>query len=137
MINKDTAFYRGNQKILVDFTASEISTDGSLVLLEKIERENKLIKQFSKYIPDNRNQNQISHTIYDLLKQRVFMLMLGYEDANDVKQLKKDPIFKDVLQGELASQPTISRFENSLEKHSIFALTRIISYAEHFVVHIF
>ncbi len=50
------------------------------------------------------------------------MLILGYEDANDVTHLKNDLVFIDVLQGELASQPTISRFENSLDKHSIFEL---------------
>jgi len=120
--NKDTVFYRGNQSIIIDFSAEEISTDGSLVLLEKIEREHKLIKYFAKYIPDHRNQSRIEHSIYHQLKQRVFMLMLGYEDANDVSHLKNDPIFIDVLQGELASQPTISRFENSLDKHAIFEL---------------
>jgi hypothetical protein len=45
------------------------------------------------------------------------MMMLGYEDANDVTHLQHDPLFKDVLQGDLASQPTISRFENSLYTH--------------------
>jgi len=122
---KDTAFYRGHQTILVDFSASEISTDGSLILLEKIEREHKLIKKFSRHIPDKRNQNFIDYSVYDQLKQRVFMLMLGYEDTNDVKHLKNDPIFKDVLQGALASQPTLSRFENSLDKHSIYKLMNV------------
>ena len=122
---KDTAFYRGHQTILVDFTASEISTDGSLILLEKIEREHKLIKKFSRHIPDKRNQNFIDYSVYDQLKQRVFMLMLGYEDTNDVKHLKNDPIFKDVLQGALASQSTLSRFENSLDKHSIYKLMNV------------
>ena len=125
MSNKDTAFYRGNQSIIVDFSAEEISTDGSLVLLEKIERQHKLIKHFSKYIPDHRDQSRVEHSVYHQLKQRVFMLMLGYEDANDVSHLKKDPIFMDILQGELASQPTISRFENSLDKHSIFELMNV------------
>ncbi len=77
---------------------------------------------FSKFIPDNRTQHLIDYTREGQLKQRIFMLMLGYEDANDVSHLKNDPIFKDVLQGDLASQPTISRFENSLDKHSIFDL---------------
>jgi len=122
---KDTAFYRGHQTILVDFSASEISTDGSLILLEKIEREHKLLKKFSRYIPDKRNQSFIDYSVYDQLKQRVFMLMLGYEDTNDVKHLKNDPIFKDVLQGALASQPTLSRFENSLDKHSIYKLMNV------------
>ena len=117
---KDTIFYRGRKSISVDFSASEISSDGSLILLEKIEREYKLIKKFSKHLPDLRNPFLITYTREAQLKQRVFMMMLGYEDVNDVTHLQHDPLFKDVLQGDLASQPTISRFENSLDKHSIF-----------------
>jgi hypothetical protein len=117
---KDTLFYRGNTSISVDFSASEISSDGSLILLEKIERTHKLIKKFSKHLPDLRNPRFITYSREDQLKQRVFMMMLGYQDANDVTHLRHDPLFKDVLQGDLASQPTISRFENSLDKHSIF-----------------
>lgn len=110
---------------MVEYSASEISTDGSLVLLEKIEREHKLIKKFSKYIHDNRDKRFINYTIQEQLKQRVFMLMLGYEDDNDVTHLKNDPLFKDILQGNLASQPTLSRFENSLDKHAIFVLMNV------------
>lgn len=123
MSNKDTIFYRGNTSVSVDFSASEISSDGSLILLEKIEREHKLIKKFSRYLPDLRNPKLITYSREAQLKQRVFMMMLGYEDANDVFHLQQDPLFKDVLQGDLASQPTISRFENSLDKHSIFELS--------------
>ena len=131
MSNKDTVFYRGNTAVSVDFSGSEISTDGSLILLEKIEREHKLIRKFGKYLPDLRNPKLITYTREAQLKQRVFMLMLGYEDANDVSHLQHDPLFKDVLQGDLASQPTISRFENSFDKHSIFELANI--WVDHYV----
>lgn len=120
---KEILFYRGKKEISVNFSASEISSDGSLILLEKIERSHKLIKKFSKFLPDLRNQKLITYTREDQLKQRVFMMMLGYEDANDVTHLQHDPLFKDVLQGDLASQPTISRFENSFDKRSIFELS--------------
>ena len=135
MSNKDTLFYRGNSAISVDFSASEISTDGSLILLEKIEREHKLIKKFGKHLPDLRNPRLITYSREVQLKQRVFMTMLGYEDANDVTHLQHDPLFKDVLQGDLASQPTISRFENSLDKHSIFELSN--AWIEHYVSSLF
>lgn len=131
MSTKDTLFYRGNKSISVDFSASEISSDGSLILLEKIEREHKLIRKFGKNLPDFRNPRFITYTRESQLKQRVFMLMLGYEDANDVTHLKHDPLFKDVLQGDLASQPTISRFENSLDKQSIFELSN--TWVDHYV----
>lgn len=122
MRNKNTVFYRGRTEISVDFSAEEISSDGSVVLLEKLEREHKLISYFSNFIPDNRHPLRTVHSIEKLLKQRVFTLMQGYEDTNDVRHLKNDPLYQDVLEGELASQPTLSRFENSLDKHSIFTL---------------
>lgn len=88
-----------------------------------MEREHKLIKHFGKLLPDCRNQKYITYSREHQLKQRVFMLMLGYEDTNDVTHLQNDPLFKDVLQGDLASQPTISRFENSFDKAAIFKLS--------------
>jgi len=129
--HKDTVFYRDHKAISVDFSASEISTDGSLILLEKIEREHKLIKKFGKHLPDLRDSRLITYSRETQLKQRVFMMMLGYEDANDVTHLQHDPLFKDVLQGDLASQPTISRFENSLSKHSIFDFCN--AWVDHYV----
>lgn len=122
MSNKNTAIYRGNTSVSVDFSAEEISSDGSVVLLEKIERKHKLLNYFSKLIPDHRDQSLVQHSMEKMLRQRVFLLMLGYDDVKDVSQLKHDPLLKDVMGGDLASQPTISRFENSFDKHSIFSL---------------
>lgn len=48
--------------------------------------------------------------------------MLGYEDANDVEYLKNDSLIQDILEGDLAFQPTIFRFENAMDKHAIFKL---------------
>ncbi len=58
-------------------------------------------------------------SVEKLLKQGVYMLMRGYEDGDDVFHLQHDPLYKDVLQGALASQPTIYRFENSMDLFSI------------------
>jgi hypothetical protein len=122
MSNKDTVFYRGNTSIKLDFSAEEISSDGAVLLLEKLERKHKIINYYSGLIPDLRDPFRTVHSMEKLLKQRVFTLMLGYEDANDVTYLKNDPLLQDILEGDLASQPTISRFENSMDKHSIFKL---------------
>ena len=122
MRNKNTAFYRGNIEVSVDFSAEEISSDGAVVLLEKIEKKHGMISNMSKYIPDHRDPFRTTHSVEKLLKQRVFTLMQGYEDANDVSYLKNDPLYKDILEGDMASQPTISRFENSLGKQGIFEL---------------
>ena len=122
MSDKNTAFYRNNATILVDFTAEEISSDGAVVLLEKIERQHKLLSSFSKFIPDYRHPLRTVHSREKQLKQRVYMLMQGYADCNDVFHLQNDPLFKDILEGDLASQPTMSRFENAIDKRTIFDL---------------
>jgi len=122
MSNKNTVFYRGKTEVSVDFSAEQISTDGSVLLLEKLERKNKLLYHFSKVIPDTRDPLRTSHKIEKLLRQRVYTLMQGYEDTNDVNYLKNDPLYKDILGGDMASQPTLSRFENSMDKASIFVL---------------
>jgi hypothetical protein len=122
MEHKNTTFYRNNTAVLVDFTAEQISSDGAVVLLEKIERKHKLLNYFSKFIPDYRDPVRTVHSIEKLLKQRVYMLMQGYQDCNDVLHLQNDPLFKDILEGALASQPTMSRFENGIDKRTIFDL---------------
>jgi hypothetical protein len=122
MASKDTIFYRDNTAVLVNFSAEEISSDGAVVLLEKIEREHKLLSSFSKLIPDYRHPLRTVHSMNKLLKQRVYMLIQGYKDCNDVFHLQKDPLFKDILEGDLASQPTLSRFENGIEKQTVFDL---------------
>ena len=43
-----TAFYRGKTAVKVDFSADEISSDGALILLEKLERKDRLLAYFSK-----------------------------------------------------------------------------------------
>jgi hypothetical protein len=122
MSHKDTVFYRGRTAVSMDFSADEISTDGAVLLLEKLERKHRILQYFSQVMPDHRDSLRIVHPIEKLLKQRVFTLVQGYQDANDVQYLKNDPLLKDILDGELASQPTMSRFENSFDKHSVFAL---------------
>lgn len=125
MSEKTTAFYRGNTEVSVDFSAEGISSDGAVVLLEKLERQHKLISHFSRHIADQREPSKVTHSIEKLLKQRVFTLMQGYEDCNDVEHLKKDPLLLDVLEGEMASQPTLSRFENSVDKRALFGLCHV------------
>lgn len=122
MRNKSTAFYRGKTAVNLDFSADKISSDGALVLLEKLERKHQLLSYFSQHITDPRDPFRTTHSTEKLLKQRVFSLMQGYEDANDVEYLKNDPLFEDVLDGEMASQPTLSRFENRFDKREIWSL---------------
>ena len=73
-----------------------------------------------------------SFTFADLSQQRVFHIAAGYEDANDSNPLRHDPIFK-LLLGRLpqsgpslASQPTISRFENGVSRSELYRLAVVL-----------
>ena len=119
---KDTVFYRGKQAYKFNFSASAISSDGAILLSEKIERKNGLLKSFANLIPDYRNPFYISYTYEHMLRQRVFLMMQGYQDCNDEEKLRDDPIISKVLNNELCSQPTLSRFENKADKHLTYRM---------------
>jgi len=122
MRDKDTIYYKNNQVYKIDFSSEEISSDASVYLADKIERNHKIIRNISDCLIERRKENLVKHSIYKILKQRVYLMMHGYEDANDAEHLKHDPILQDVLEGSLASQPTVSRFENSIDKHSLYKI---------------
>ena len=61
--------------------------------------------------------------MYTLLKYRVYTVLLGYEDCNDVEHLKDDPALGQIFGGRLPSQPTLSRFENSVGRSEIWSLS--------------
>lgn len=120
---KNTLFYRGNQEVKFDFTAEEISSDGAIILTEKIERKFKIIRNFCKSLPDDRHQSYVRHKIENMLKQRAFLMVQGHEDCNDEKYLRNDPVIKAALDSDLASQATLSRFENSFSVRDIYQMS--------------
>ena len=75
MSHKDMVFYRGKTAVSVDFSADEISSDGAVLLLEKLERKHGILRYFSSVLPDHRDPFRTVHSIEKLLKQRVFTLM--------------------------------------------------------------
>ena len=74
----------------------------------------------SHSIKTNHSASFRYHTDKDNLLQMIYMIIVGYfeEDASD--ELTNDPVFKAVLNKEtLASQPTILRFYNYMDKDSL------------------
>ncbi len=69
---------------------------------------------------DGRQPGKVQHATLELLRQRVFGIACGYADCNDAARLADDAIHKlrvdrDPIAGPaLASQPTLSRFENAV-----------------------
>ncbi len=123
MRNKNTIFYRRKQEVKLEFTEEIISNDGGFILSEKLEKETGIILGLSKCVKDTRHDSYTDHSIYKLIRQRVYMLNHGYEDANDEKHLREDPVLKVSLDGPTASQPTISRLETGISRQEIYSMS--------------
>lgn len=125
---KDTLYFRGKQAIKYNFTAEELSSDGGVVLLSKLERTYGLISAFSSVVPDSRNPEFVVHEMDKLIRQRVFLMCLGYEDCNDSDELRYDPVIREFVDEEfgLASQPTLSRLENSVRTRDIYNMVEFL-----------
>jgi hypothetical protein len=120
---KNTIFYQGKKEVKFNFSAEEITSDGAIVLIKKIEKKNKIIKSFSSVLQDKRNKSYTEHSLEKLISRRVFLLIQGYSDCNDVNYLSNDPALKVSLDGDLASQSTLSRLENSISIKDIVRLS--------------
>ena len=116
--------------VVATFDREQASSDGGAVLLKAAERVYDLVKGFARCLVDKRAPERIRHTLEDLIGQRVFGIACGHPDGNDADHLAEDPIHKlllgrDPVTGErLASQPTLSRFENGVGPGALYRMAR-------------
>jgi DDE family transposase len=121
----------GAKAITLDFAGGRLSSDAGLVLLKDPDEQLGLTRDLAAVLSDPRDPRRVHFTLHDLLKQRVLQIAAGYEDANDSNTLRHDPIFKLLLDrlpetgDPLASQPTISRFENRVSRTGLYRMARV------------
>ena len=120
------------KKVTAAFDGGLISSDGGVLLLAGADRRLGLIDTLAAIIPDHRNPALITHTMSDILRARVLAIACGYPDADDLDDLRKDPAFKLACGrlpesgDDLASQPTMSRWENAPDLRTLLRLTRAL-----------
>jgi hypothetical protein len=111
---------------MLGFDQRQGSSDGGAVLLKAAERRYGLIDSMSGCLRDPRQAGKVDHSLRDLFAQRVFSIGCGYADANDSARLASDPMHKmllgrDPITGlDMASQPTLSRFENAVGPRQLY-----------------
>jgi hypothetical protein len=112
--------------VMLGFDQRQGSSDGGAVLLKAAERRYGLIDSMSGCLRDPRQAGKVDHSLRDLFAQRVFSIGCGYADANDSARLASDPMHKmllgrDPITGlDMASQPTLSRFENAVGPRQLY-----------------
>ncbi|MEK7862638.1 MAG: IS1380 family transposase [Chloroflexota bacterium] len=116
--------------VVATFDAEALTSDGGLLLIGAVDRKTMLTARLCSVFCDERQEGKVVHSLFDLLRQRIYAIAAGYADGNDAKALRSDPAFKmlcdrDPLSGsDLASQPTLSRFEHSLTGRQVVAMGR-------------
>jgi len=112
--------------LMLEFDQRQGSSDGGAVLLKGAERRYGLIASMSGCLRDPRQAGKVDHSLRDLFSQRVFSIGCGYADANDSARLAADPVHKMLLDRDpvtgldMASQPTLSRFENAVGPRQLY-----------------
>jgi hypothetical protein len=126
-------FYDKLKPVVARFDQAQASTDGGVVLLKALDDRLRVTDQLAACLVDRRDPDKIRHTVRDLLRQRIFGLACGYEDANDAARLANDPLHKlavgrdPVTGAALASQPTLSRFENAMSPRALYRMGRMVA----------
>ena len=114
--------------LVATFDQAHASSDGGAILLKAADARLGLIAALADCVTDDRMSSRVAHSLRELIAQRVFGLACGYPDANDAGRLADDPIHKLLLDRDpidglaLASQPTLSRFENGVTRTELYEM---------------
>jgi hypothetical protein len=120
------------KKIVAAFDGGRITSDAGVMLLGQAERRLALAAKFADVIADPRNPLLITHSLASIFRARILAIACGYEDADDLDHLRKDPAFKIACGrlpdtgNDLCSQPTMSRWENAPSLREIVKLGGVL-----------
>lgn len=123
--------FLGSRPVEVEISDSPLSSDAGLLPIAQFDDHIKLTAQFAAALRDDRDPTSVTHTRLSMVRQRVYGILAGYEDQNDHDTLRSDPVFK-LIAGrlpadvDLASEPTLSRFENAVSIADLWRLRDLL-----------
>jgi hypothetical protein len=124
--------------VRADFEGGALSSDFGALLLRGIDRQIGLTARLAAAMQDKRHPSYLDHTLRALLAQRLYQIASGYADGNDANSLRHDPLFKLSVERpplesaqDLASAPTFSRREHSVDRKDLYRLTHAL--VDHFI----
>jgi len=116
------------------FDGGRLTSDGGLPWLAEAEADLGVCTAFARCLTDWRKDSSRSrHSLEMLVRQRVFQLACGYQDQDDADTLRFDPLFKlvcgqlPISGGDLASQPTLARLENCVNRRTCQRLAEALA----------
>ena len=120
-----------SKPVLVEPSAAQMSSDGGLLPIRQLDERIGFTEQFASVLADRRAQGYTDHSFLAMTRMRVYGILAGYADQNDHDVLRSDPVFKLICGRslddlDLASQPTLSRFENAIDVGSFNRLRDVL-----------
>ncbi|MBV8916920.1 IS1380 family transposase [Bradyrhizobium sp.] len=115
----------------VEVSPAPLTSDAGLVPIRQFDERIRLTEQFAAALDDRRDPALTRQSLLSMVRQRVYGILADYEDQNDHDTLRTDPVFKllaDRLPDDpdLASQPTLSRFENAVSIPDLWRLRDVL-----------
>jgi len=122
-----------SKPVVAAFDQSHSSSDGGGLLLKAVDERLGLSAKLAHCLRDGRDSERLQHELIELVRQRLFGIALGHPDCNDARVLADDPVHKMLagrmpISGErLASQSTLSRFENAVGSRDLYRVAETIA----------
>jgi hypothetical protein len=122
-------FFR--KPVVVQPSDAQLSSDAGLLPIRQFDEAIGLTEQFAAALGDLRYQPSVTHSLLEMVRMRIYGVLADYPDQNDHDVLRGDPIFKLIAgrapgDADLASQPTLSRFENAIDVKSLRRLQDVL-----------
>jgi hypothetical protein len=111
----------------IEISSHPLSSDAGLLPVRQCDQNLRLTEQFAAALDDRRDPTLTRQSLLSMVRQRIYGILADYEDQNDHDTLRSDPVFKLVADRppggpDLASQPTLSRFENAVSIADLWRL---------------
>src|SRR4051795_7281749 len=108
-----------SRPVEVEISASPLTSDAGLLPIRQFDERIRLTEHFAAALEDRRDPAFVERSLLSMVRQRIYGILADYEDRNDHDTLRSDPAFKLIADRlpdapDLASQPTLSRFENAV-----------------------
>jgi Transposase DDE domain group 1 len=120
-----------DRPVVIETSDASLSSDAGLLPIRQLDERLQFTQQLAAVLDDPRDPRLVEHTVLAMLRSRLYGILAGYEDQNDHDALRSDAVFKLVAgrlptDPDLASQPTLSRFENAINIPSLKRLRDVL-----------
>ncbi len=120
-----------DRPVVVEVCPALLSSDAGLLPIRQLDEHLGFTQPLAAALDDPRDPRLVEHTALEMLRARLYGILAGYEDQNDHDALRSEAVFKLVAgrlptDPDLASQPTLSRFENAINIPSLKRLRDVL-----------